>query len=210
MYNVQVFRRLLHHLFLIITLPWLCSCGFFSLFNSGSANVKYNVSRANLNGQLYEEKERVGDVSFSIRNIQHPRVYPKWNINVRLTPSIHYDRLSYQTGATFTNDAGVEEVYPDIRLKRGMVLADLKLTTHTPIGQFVLTGAFGGSIYTMEDGYGLDTTKTREMRKIDLAYITFLSKRVFFLIGPRYYKDENESYIFAMRIGYFWGPIKKL
>ena len=45
------------------------------------------------------------------------------------------------------------------------------------------------------------------IRRIDFAYVAFFSKRFFFLMGPRYYREQYETFVFAMRLGYFWGDI---
>ena len=198
---------MIKYLLLIVLVSLLNSCAILSLLNSGTANVKYTVSEATLNdGVKYEEVERISDPSFSIRNVQHPKTYGKWNVNLKVTPSLHYDDTTYQTGHTrFNKNKGREEELPNINIKRFMTLANLKLTGHTPIGAFALSGGFGGSVYKMDDGQGLNTIKTREMRKIDLAWYAFMSKHFFLLMGPRYYKAGYESYVFAFRIGYYWG-----
>lgn len=179
-----------------------------SLLNSGTVSVKYRVSEAKFDNVDYEAKERLTNPSFSIRNIQHPRKHGRWNINFKVTPSLHYDDTDYQTGkVSFNKETGRLEKLPIINIKRGITIANAKVTTHTPIGAFALSAGFGGTIYTMSDGAGLDTVKTREIRRLDLVWSGFLSKRLFVLAGPRYYKAGYESYVFAFRIGYFWGRI---
>lgn len=178
------------------------------LLNSGTVSVKYRVSEATLDEVDYEAKERLTNPSFSIRNIQHPKAHGKWSANFKITPSLHYDDTDYQTGKTALNtETGITETLPNINIKRGIAIANAKLTTHTPIGAFALSAGFGGTVYKMTDGKGLDTIKTREVRRIDLVWSAFLSRRVFVLTGPRYYHAGYESYIFAFRIGYFWGKI---
>jgi hypothetical protein len=194
-----------------ITISATCSCSLLSLLNSGTIHVKYQVSKAKLNDVDYEEVSRLTNPSFSIRNIQHPKAYGRWNFNFRVTPSVHYDDTDYETGASEYSFLTMRnEKRPNINIKRGISMANAKFTTHTPIGAFALTGGFGGTVYKMSDGGALDTIKTREIKRIDLAWSAFLSKRFYVLAGPRYYKAGYESYIFAFRIGYFWGAIKKL
>jgi hypothetical protein len=179
-----------------------------SLLNSGTLSIKYRVSEATLNEVKYEEKKRLSNLSFSIRNIQHPKKYGRWNANFKITPSLHYDDTEYQTGKTEFNAAtGTHDLLPNINIKRGISMANAKLTAHTPLGAFALSGGFGGTIYRMTDRAGLDTVKTREIRRIDLVWSAFLTKRIFVLAGPRYYKAGYESYVFAFRLGYFWGKI---
>ena len=172
--------------------------------------MKYRVSRATLNGIKYEEDERLRELSFSIRNVQHPRAWGRWNMNFRITPSLHLDTQTYTTGATFYDPEtdSTTNHYP-IKIKRFITLANFKVTTHTPIGAFALSAGFGGTVYSMENGHALDTVKTREIRRLDLAYYAFLSKRFYVLMGPRYYRAGYETYEFAVRLGIFWGAIKR-
>jgi len=198
--------KLAKNLASILILILLSSC---SVFNSGTAHLKYTVMDATFDDIEYENSEKLSDVSASIRRVQHPKAYGKWNINVNIAPSIHFDKNRFTTDETFINEQGIVEKHPDIMLKRLSSFANLKLTTHTPIGAFVLTGGFGGTFYDLSDGRGLDTLKTREIRKLDLAYVGFFSDRFFVLVGPRYYKEAFEQFIFAFRIGFFWGDFKK-
>lgn len=191
--------------YIILILPFFTGCSLLSLLNSGTANLKYTVAETKFNDIKYENKSRIGDVSFSIRNVQHPKIHGRWNINLRPSPSLHADTMTYQTGHTRVNSDGVTETLPNIKVKRLMMLANLKLTTHTPIGAFALSAGFGGGVIKTEDGQGLDTITTREVRRIDLAYYGFFTDRFFLLMGPRYYKEQNESYVFSFRLGYFWG-----
>ena len=195
---------------LVILLPLISSCAVTRLLNSGTVNIKYRAVEATFEDEKYEISEHVTNPSFSIRNVQHPRAWGKWNLNLRLTPSLHYDDNTYQTGATFINtETGLEQTRPNINVRRGIILANLKTTLHTPIGAFALSGGFGGTMYRLDDGQGLNTIKTREIRRIDFAWYAFFTKRFFVLMGPRYYKAGYETYEFAFRIGYFWGRIEK-
>jgi hypothetical protein len=197
-------------LFSLFFLPWLSSCGVASLLNSGTAHIKYTVSRANLEGVTYEEKDRLGNVSFSVRNVQHPKAWGKWNMNFKITPSVSIDKQRFGTLEThFNNTTGRTEQLPDIDVHRFMGFANLKITAHTPIGAFAAAGGFGGTAYRITDGAGLDSIRTREVRKLDFVYIGFFAKRFFLLMGPRYYKAGYESYTFAFRLGYFWGKMTK-
>jgi hypothetical protein len=190
-------------IFAFIIVLTLNSCAITRLLNSGTVNIKYRVSEATFDGVTYEEKERLTDPSFSIRNVQHPKSHGRWNFNVRITPSIHYDDTTYGTLAKKPTG----EAYPDINLKRFIGFANLKSTFHTPVGAFALSAGFGGTVYKLDDGQGLETIKTREIRRLDLAYYAFFSRKFFLLMGPRYYKAGHETYIFAFRLGYFWGRI---
>ncbi len=202
-------RLLIYTLLPLFTLSTLNSCAIASLLNSGTVNIKYRASEAKIHNISYEEDERVRSPSFSIRNVQHPKIYGKWNINIKLTPSLHIDNQTYKTGALYyDNSEEAFVLYPNVNIKRFIMLGNLKLTTHTPIGAFALSGGFGGTIYHMNNDKWLRTTKTREIRRIDLTWYAFLSKRFFVLMGPRYYKAGYETYEFAFRIGYFWGSIK--
>ncbi|MCO4795123.1 MAG: hypothetical protein KC493_15505 [Bacteriovoracaceae bacterium] len=163
------------------------------------------MAKAKFEGVTYENKERLSDVSFSVRNVQHPKKYGLWNFNVGITPSIHYDKIRYGTLALRTNNSGVIEKYPDLMFQRLSLLANLAASWHTPMGAFVLKTGFGGAFYNLNDGQGFDTFKTREIRKVDLAWVAFMSKRFFVLMGPRYYVEQFEQFTFAFRIGYFWG-----
>ncbi|MBT3583881.1 MAG: hypothetical protein HN509_03160 [Halobacteriovoraceae bacterium] len=183
----------------------MSSCSLISLLNSGTAHIKYNVAKANLEGEQYENKSRWGDPSFSIRNVQHPRAWGKWATNIRLTPSIHGTRQTYQTGALKTNG----DQLPDLKFRRGSLLANVKWTNHTPIGAFAISYGYGIGVYKLYNEEDINTIRGRPIQKVDLAYIGFLSKRFFFLMGPRYYKQDFEQYVFAIRLGYFWGNIKK-
>ncbi len=187
----------------------LLICSSCSIFNSGTLHLKYSISDAKFDGVKYKNSKRLSDVSFSIRKVQHPKAYGKWNINLKLSPSIHFDKTEFTTSESFINNDGFVEKHPDIMLKRLSGFGNLKLSTHTPVGAFVLTAGFGGSFYKLSSSNGLETLKTREIRKLDLAYVGFLTKRIFILAGPRYYKDSFEQYIFAFRIGYFWSDVKK-
>ena len=193
---------------LIFILAGLTSCSSSDLIlNSGTVHVKYTVSKATFNGQLYENKTRLGSVSGSIRNVQHP-IGKKWDASFKILPSIHFSNTTYQSGGTrYNNQSGVIEALPDINIKRLSTLGSLKLNFHTPIGQFSLTGGFGGTLYKLKEMGTYETVKTSEIRKLGLAYTGFLTKRFFLMIGPRYFNDGNEQYVFAVRLGYFWGKV---
>lgn len=190
---------------LIIVLLSLTSCSSAKLLNAGTVHVKYTVSRASFDGQQYENKNRLGNISGSIRNVQHPNG-KRWDANFRLTPSIHFSNTDYQSGGTRISPlTGILETLPEINVKRLSGLGNLKLTFHTPIGQFSLNGGFGGTVYKLKERGYYETIKTSEIRKIDLAYTGFFTKRFFAMIGPRYFNDGNEQYVFSARLGYFWG-----
>lgn len=194
---------------ILLFLPLLGSCAITRLLNSGTVNIKYRASEATFEDDSYELDANVTNPSFSIRNVQHPRAWGKWNFNLRISPSLHYDDNTFATGATFIDTDGVEKTKPNINVRRGIILGNLKATLHSPIGAFALSGGFGGTVYRLNDGRGLDTIKTREIRRIDLAWYGFFTKRFFVLMGPRYYNAGYETYEFAFRIGYFWGRIEK-
>lgn len=190
---------------LLLLLP---SCAITRLLNSGTVNIKYRAGTATFEKESYELTRNVTRPSFSVRNVQHPKSFGKWNFNLRLSPSIHYDDNTYQTGATFFNaNTNRTETHPNINVRRGIILANIKATVHSPIGAFALSGGFGGTMYRLKDSGGLNTIKTREIKRIDLAWYAFLSKHFFVLMGPRYYRTSYETYEFAFRIGYFWGKI---
>jgi hypothetical protein len=190
---------------LTLILTFLCSS--CSLLNSGSANLKYTVSRATIDGIQYENSDRLNQGSVSIKNVQHPAKYDRWNFNVGAKPSVHLDREIYGTLETRTDIAGNVSYYPDLTITRLMGFGNLTLTQHTPAGQIALNLGFGGSLYRMTNHEGLETHKTREIRRIDLAWIAFFKDRFYIQLGPRYYREAYESYVFAFRIGYFWGAI---
>ena len=192
---------------IILTYLSFLFCSGCSLLNSGSFNLKYTKAKATFEGVTYENKEPLSNVSFSVRNVQHPKKYGKWNLNIRITPSIHYDKTRYGTLAQRTNSEGQTENYPDLLFQRLSIMGNLAGSWHTPIGAFVLKAGFGGAFYNLDDGQGFDTFRTREIRKLDLAWVAFLSKKFFVLMGPRYYVEQFEQYTFAFRIGYFWGRI---
>ena len=172
-----------------------------SLFNAGTVHLKYSDGEASIEGNQYELKKRLGNVSASVRHIEHPKSHSRWDIGLKLTPSIHLDKFTFQTGQLDENQVQM----PDLNYKRLSGLANLKLGTQTPIGQFVLTGGYGAALFKLKDGAGIDTLRTGQVTKVDLAYLFFVTKRFFVLMGPRYYKSDFEQYTFALRIGYFWG-----
>jgi hypothetical protein len=178
----------------------LSSC---SLFNAGTVHLKYSDGEAFIEGNKYELKKRLGNISASVRHVEHPKQHSRWDIGLKLTPSIHLDRFTFQTGKLDENQVQM----PDLKYRRLSGLANLKLGTQTPIGQFVLTAGFGAGVFKLNDGAGIDTIRTGEVRKLDLAYVVFPAKRFFLLMGPRYYNSDFEQYTFAFRIGYFWGDI---
>jgi hypothetical protein len=187
-------------LFFILLLSSSCA-----IFNSGTVHIKYTDVRADFEGVRYENEEKWGNISVSIRGVQHPKIYGPWNINLSLDPSIHYDRQSFTTTQTFVNEKGDDERYSNIHQSRLSLLGNLKLTTHTPIGIFTLSGGFGEGLAKIRGG--MDTIKTVQMRKIDFTYGIFLTERIFLLIGPRYYKENHDEFLMALRIGYFWGEL---
>ena len=167
--------------------------------------MKYTKFRSEIDGVTYENKKNLGDASISVRNVQHPKSFGKWNFNFTLRPSIHLERHTLGTLATRLNTTTNEyETLPDIKMRRLSSFANLKLTLHTPIGAFAATSGFGGAVNQFKMANDTDTTTT-EIRKLDFVYIAFLSKRFFILMGPRYYKEQYEQVTFALRIGYFWG-----
>lgn len=183
-------------------LLFLFSC---STFNAGTVHLKYLKSTSDIQGVRYENKNRLKDVSASIRSLQHPGGRGMWDFNVRLSPSLHFDNITYVTGAY---DPQRLKQRPPLRYKRLSLLGNLKFSFHSPLGDIVLSGGYGGSLYRLKIRNGsLNTLKTGPLRKIDLVWVGFLTKRVFLLLGPRYYKDRNEQYYFAFRVGYFWGDV---
>ena len=186
--------------YLIFLLPLVSSC---SIFNAGTIHLKYSDIDAGLEGNKYELKKKLGSVSASIRQLEHPKGLRSWDYIVKLSPSLHLDRFMFQAGNT-----AVTEVH-DLKYRRLSGLGNLKIAFFTPGGQLVFTGGFGGAIYSLNDGHGLNTLKTREVRKFDIAYSAFLTERLFLMMGPRYYKTAFEQYTFTFRIGYYWGDVPK-
>ena len=104
-----------HIIPILFSLFFLTSC---SLLNGGTVHVKYTKFQTDVDGITYENKQDLGDVSFSVRNIQHPKQFGRWNLNLRLRPSIHYERHTLGTLSTRINDQGYRELYPDIKMRR--------------------------------------------------------------------------------------------
>lgn len=178
----------------------LSSC---SLFNAATVHLKYSDGEATIEGNQYELKKRLGNVSASVRQVEHPKSHSRWDMGFKLAPSIHLDKFTFQTGKLDEN----QKQMPDLDYKRLSGIANVKLSTQTPAGQFVLTAGFGAAVFKLKDGAAIDTMRTGEVTKLDLAYVVFPAKRFFILMGPRYYKSDFEQYTFALRIGYFWGKI---
>ena len=180
-----------------------------SLLNSGTATIKYSETRATFEGRSYRNKESLGDLSASIKNIQHPTVFGDWDLNLRFSPSIHLDKTELITKERRLLPSGIYTDFPDITIRRLSAFINLKLSGHTPIGQFVATAGRGIAGFHARDGMGLDTRRTRGISKLELVYIAFFAKRFFFLTGPRYYNDGNDQLVWAVRLGIFWGSVKK-
>lgn len=187
---------------------FLLLCQGCAIFNSGTAHIKYTHIKAKFNHIPYENKEKLGSLSFSVRNVQHPSSYPRFATTISLDPSIHYDRQRFTTDRVQLTPEGILEHYPEVRISRFSAFANIKWTTHTPIGQFVLSGGYGVGANKIENSRELSSFRTRAIRKLDLHYVGFLTERIFFLFGPRIYKDQKEEAVFAFRIGYFWGAKK--
>lgn len=164
--------------------------------------MKYSDIDAGVEGNRYELKKKLGNVSASIRQMPHPKAYREWDYLVKLSPSIHLDRFDFQAGASTSSG-----LHHDLKYRRLSALGNLKIGFFSPAGQLILTAGFGGGIYTLDDDMGLKTTKTKEVRKFDISYTAFISDRVFLMMGPRYYKASFEQYTFIFRIGYFWGEL---
>lgn len=193
----------------LILLPLLALLQSCAIFNSGTLHVKYTRSKAKFDGVSYQNKERFRSLSFSIRNVQHPSLYAPWAVSVSLDPSVHLDRQLYGTLATTTDASGRTTQLPDIEIRRLSAFSNLKIVGHTPIGQFALSGGYGLGATRYDDNGALQSLRARSIRKLDLAYIGFFANRFFFMMGPRYYRTYREEYIFALRVGMFWGPIKR-
>lgn len=191
----------------LICLIFALLSGACSLINSGNVNIKYTTSNVKFQGIKYENKNNIKDVSISLKNVQHPQRWGKWNFNMRILPSIHYDSTDFTTAQTYADAEGNQVSYPEIQYKRLMTFANLGFNFHTPIGGFILSGGYGIAAYHKTDNAGLDTYRTRDIRKADLAYIGFLSKRIFVYVGPRYLKESYEEFIFAFRLGWYWGKV---
>ena len=193
---------MLRFILVIFTLLFFTSC---SLLNSGTVHMKYTKFKADVDGVTYENKRGLGNVSVSVRNIQHPKKFGRWNINMKIRPSIHFERHPLGTLATRLNtDTGEQEQIPDFTFRRLSGFANLKLSLHTPIGAFAATVGYGGAVRDFDRPSDRDI-RTTEIRKVDFVYYAFLGKRFFVLLGPRYYKEEFEQVTFALRFGYFWG-----
>lgn len=198
-------RILIKILTLCLFSTGLISC---SLINAGTVQMKYTDTEANFGGVKYENKQKVGNVSLSVRNVQHPKKYGQWNFNIRFSPSVHFDRFTYEAKEKTYAEDGFETTPGDIKIRRLKFFMNAKTNLHTPIGAFVLTGGYGRTVFRLTDTKGLDTYRTREIKKVDFSWIAFLSNRMFLMMGPRYYKEAYESYVFAIRIGYMWGKSK--
>ncbi|MCK5073912.1 MAG: hypothetical protein KAQ98_10835 [Bacteriovoracaceae bacterium] len=196
---------LLTKIALMLTFIFLTSC---SVFNSGTLSIKYTQAKATFFEKNYQNKDDWTNVSFSIRRVQHPYTYGDWNMNLSISPSIHFDRTKLELNGNGEIRAEDRWRYPDVKIQRGSALGNLKLTIHTPIGAFAGAAGYGIAGYYAK-APNLDTYKTSEIRKLDIVYIGFLSKRIFFLSGPRWYYDGNWQFFWAIRFGYFWGRIKK-
>ena len=177
-----------------------------SIFNSGTISIKRTETKANFYGKNYSDIKKWTDVSFSIRRIQHPKKYGEWNINLGLSPSIHLDRshLGLDDPTVLLTK---RHLYPDVKIKRLSTLGNLKLILHTPIGAFAASAGIGIAGYYAHSST-MNTYRTRQIRRIDLVWVGFLSKRLFILTGPRWYFEKTWQYVWAFRIGCFWGKIK--
>lgn len=191
---------------IILILPSLQGCAVFRLLNSGTANIKYKTSTAKFNDIEYQNKTKINNFSASIRNVQHPKKYGKWNFNIGLSPSISFTNQVYGTLHVNPNSP-VGAPLPDISLQRLITMANIGMHIHTPAGSFNFKAGYGRTLSDISDGQGLDTVTSKPIRKLDLAYIAFFSKRWFFQTGPRYYKEEFESFAWSIRLGIFWGKI---
>lgn len=200
--NMETSLRLL---LILLMISGLSSCG---LINSSTVQIKYTDTEANFGGVKYENKEKLGDVSISVRNVQHPSKHGNWNFNVRINPSIHFDRFTYEAKEKTYAPDGYETTPGDIKIRRVPVFANAKANFHTPIGAFVFTYGYGRAIFRLTDTEGLDTYRTREVKKIDFSWVAFFSKRMFIMMGPRYYDEAYESYVFQVRLGLMWGDPK--
>ncbi len=191
--------------YLSLLFLFLLLCQSCAIFNSGTAHIKYTHIKAKFDHIPYENKEKLGSLSFSVRNVQHPSLYPRYATTLSLDPSVHFDRQRFTTERTRLSAEGIEENYPEVRITRFSGFGNIKWTTHTPIGQFVLSGGLGVGANKIENSRELSSFRTRAIRKLDFHYIGFITDRIFLLFGPRIYKDQKEEAIFAFRIGYFWG-----
>ena len=188
---------------LVIIFPFIflfSSCG---LLNSGSVNVKYTSFKVEYQDVTYENEKNLSNLSISVRNLEHASKVGKWNFTTKVSPSFHYEQ---HTIGTLENRVinGVTEQYPDLKLKRLAAFANLKFTFHTPFGAFQATAGFGGATQNIV-GDGKDKYSTTEIRKVDFVYYKFLTRRIFILFGPRYYRDQYEQVTVAFRLGWFWG-----
>jgi hypothetical protein len=192
--------------FFYILLPIILgSCG---LINASTVQLKYTDTEATFKGVKYENKEKLGEVSISVRNVQHPAKHGAWNFNIRISPSVHFDRFVYGPIEKTYDDNGNDTTPGDVKVRRLKMFGNLKANFHTPIGAFVATYGYGRAAYRQTDQEGLDTYRTREIKKIDFSWIGFFSRRFFVMMGPRYYEESYESYVFAFRIGYMFGKSK--
>lgn len=176
-----------------------------ALFNSGTTHLKYTASDTKFGEVHYENKEKIGDISFSIRNIEHPERYGRWNSTLRLRPSIHLDKENYRPKKNQRDKIENFDELPDIRIRRFLAFGDLRGSLHTPAGAFVLSLGVGGVLSERRDNGDLNYLKTQKATKIDLAWIAFITRRLFFMTGPRYYNEEYEQFIWSVRLGLFWG-----
>ena len=154
----------------------LLSSSSCSIFNSATVHVKYTDVRAEIDDVDYENIEKFGNISSSIRRVQHPKQYDKWDINFSLSPTIHFDRqLFHPVGVTEEDDV------PDLTKSRLSILGNLKLTTHTPIGAFVLTGGYGQSFLKLSKDTGTESYRSTQIRRLDFVYLGFFARRFYTL-----------------------------
>ncbi len=188
-----------------LTLALLQGCAVLGLLNSGTTHLKYTVSDTTFDGVHYKNAERFGDVSFSVRNIQHPYQYENWKFNVGLSPSIHYDKERYRPKETKSQLKLPDfDLLPEIQIRRLLGFANVKGSLHTPVGAFVLTAGLGLGLSERRDNQEYVHTTTKKISKIDLVWVGFISERFFIMAGPRYYNEDYEQLVFAFRLGYFW------
>lgn len=124
-----------------------------------------------------------------------------------ISPSIHFDRQLFHPVNVGENIPGTESFVPDLTKSRLSILGNLKFTTHTPIGAFVLTGGYGQSFFKLSKETGAESYRTSQIRKLDFVYMAFFARRFYFMFGPRYYREKSNEFVVAARIGFFWGKI---
>jgi hypothetical protein len=180
------------------------SCG---LVNTANVSLRSAQTADPVQGRQYQAKNIPSTMAITVKGVEHPNRYKKWDLGWRWRPSIHLEKAKLVTNEQRRNlDSGAWESYPPLRLRNFMTYANLELATYTPIGSFVLSLGHGVKHQQLIDGQTINQRITVNGSKWELAHLLFFRPRWYSHFSYRLLTAHSttDTRSVALKIGYYF------